>query len=103
MIKLFGANVLSETQTNNLALSLGISSVSARYIHFVDAEKLTNQENEKLQQLLDYGEEFRGKETSNSVIIIPRLGTISYCSSKANEIAQNTGIDKIRRIERGVI
>ncbi len=95
--------MLSETQTNNLALSLGISSVSARYIHFVDAEKLTNQENEKLQQLLDYGEEFRGKETSNSVIIIPRLGTISSWSSKATEIAQNTGIDKIRRIERGVI
>lgn len=58
---------------------------------------------EKLELLLDYGEEFLGEATSNSVVIAPRFGTISPWSSKASDIARNTGLNKVKRIERGVI
>ncbi len=103
MIKLFGANALSKTQAENLAEILGLVSISARYIHFIDSEKLKETDSEKLKQLLDYGEDFVEEVGGESAIVIPRIGTISPWSSKATEIARNTGLDKIRRIERGVV
>ncbi len=103
MIKLFGANALDKTQAENLAEILGLVSISARYIHFIDSEKLKETDSEKLKQLLDYGEDFVEEVGGESAIVIPRIGTISPWSSKATEIARNTGLDKLRRIERGVI
>jgi phosphoribosylformylglycinamidine synthase len=103
MIKLFGANALSKTQAENLAEILGVVSISARYIHFIDSEKLKETDSEKLKQLLDYGEDFVEEVGGESAIVIPRVGTISPWSSKATEIARNTGLDKIGRIERGVV
>jgi phosphoribosylformylglycinamidine synthase len=35
-------------------------------------------------------------------LVVPRPGTISPWSSKATDIARNCGLDKVRRIERGV-
>ena len=42
-------------------------------------------------------------QSGECVIVAPRPGTISPWSSKASDIAHNTGLDAIERIERGVI
>ncbi|MFY9261165.1 MAG: phosphoribosylformylglycinamidine synthase [Gallionella sp.] len=38
-----------------------------------------------------------------SVLVVPRLGTISPWSTKATDIARHCGLDNIERIERGVV
>jgi phosphoribosylformylglycinamidine synthase len=43
------------------------------------------------------------KSGLTSVLVVPRLGTISPWSTKASDIAQHCGITGIERIERGVI
>jgi phosphoribosylformylglycinamidine synthase len=75
---------------------------AAQFVHFVDGDVSSEQEI-KLRKLLDYGQDFSAQETNNFVIVIPRIGTISPWSSKATEIARNTGLDTVKRIERGVV
>jgi hypothetical protein len=41
--------------------------------------------------------------TKAQIIVIPRLGTISPWSSKASDILHLCGLEKIKRIERGII
>src|SRR5690554_6995235 len=36
-------------------------------------------------------------------LVVPRLGTISPWSSKATNIANNCGLNKIKRLERGLV
>ncbi len=38
-----------------------------------------------------------------TILVVPRLGTISPWSTKATDIARHCGLDKIERIERGVV
>ncbi len=37
------------------------------------------------------------------LIVVPRPGTISPWSSKATDIMHNCGLDKVRRVERGIV
>jgi hypothetical protein len=41
--------------------------------------------------------------TKAQIIVMPRLGTISPWSSKASDILHLCGLEKIKRIERGII
>lgn len=98
-----------------------ISSVSAHYVHFVDADKkLSDAETAVLEKLLRYGPQQRQQwhkdvpftnlrveltEVANNgrlFLVVPRAGTISPWSSKATDIAHNCGLLAINRIERGV-
>ncbi|WP_031435571.1 phosphoribosylformylglycinamidine synthase [Methylomarinum vadi] len=109
MITFPGTFALSHFRLNKLLVDLqaidrSIETVSARYVHFIDAAtELTVQERHILQRLLDYGYAAPTKEVQGETfLVIPRPGTISPWSSKASEIAERCGLDKVRRIERGI-
>ena len=88
----------------------GARALNGNYLHFVDVDgKLTEDESRVLHALLTYGprpvDESAGRATVASgrrLMVVPRLGTISPWSSKATDIAQVCGLQKIRRIERAV-
>lgn len=76
-------------------------------MHFVDvADTLTSDEQAVLAQLLHYGPKDDGESGTSDegelFLVVPRAGTISPWSSKSTDIAQNAGLDKVKRIERGV-
>src|SRR4249919_3592914 len=81
-----------------------VVSLSARYVHFVHATgEFADDEQARLRALLDYGEPASAREAGLEVLVVPRLGTISPWASKATDIAHNTGLATIRRIERGTL
>ncbi len=109
MIIFPGTSALSDFRLNKLlddlkSIDSRIEAVAARFVHFIDAEdNLTEQDEFVLQRLLDYGYAAPKQELqAGTLLVIPRPGTISPWSSKASEIAERCGLDKVRRIERGV-
>lgn len=105
-----GSSVLSAFRRERLlaqlqAAGLPIADVSARYEHFVNTEApLDDAQQQHLTQLLDYGtaDAAPASAKSLSMLVIPRLGTISPWASKATDIAHNCGLASVRRIERGI-
>ena len=83
---------------------LPIQHVYAEYMHFVDlTQPLSEDDSEQLDKLLLYGPTIPEREpTGQLFLVVPRPGTISPWSSKATEIARNTGLAQIKRIERGL-
>ena len=81
-----------------------IAGLSAHHWHFVEIGRpLTADERATLERLLRYGPADRGTFASDAtVLVVPRLGTISPWSSKATDIAHNCGLEVVTRIERGV-
>ncbi|CAB3799764.1 phosphoribosylformylglycinamidine synthase [Pararobbsia alpina] len=104
-----GASALSDFRRTRLlatlqALEADIADVEGRYVHFVNSDApLATQDAERIEALLTYGDPFesRGKG-GESFLVVPRLGTISPWASKASDIAHNSGLTQVRRIERGV-
>ncbi len=81
-----------------------IASVYAVYVYFVELEQpLTAEEREMLHELLSATDEFDPGVEQQMVVVMPRRGTISAWSSKATDIAYNCGLEKITRLERGII
>ncbi len=64
---------------------------------------LNAEEREVLDRLLTYGPRRSRRKNSAGTLffVVPRLGTISPWASKATDIAHNSGLEKVRRIERG--
>jgi phosphoribosylformylglycinamidine synthase len=82
-------------------IASSITAVEAEYLHIVDAPKTQSAAaDEQLKQLLTYDEPFNGNRSGKLFVVTPRLGTISPWSSKATDIAINSGLTSIRRIER---
>lgn len=84
-----------------------ISQVDTRYIHLVDSDsELNDEESTLLNSLLEYGESCRNQSVSSEFKIVktvlPRMGTISPWSSKAQDILRNCGLCSVSRIERGI-
>lgn len=96
--------LLKEAQTH-FGDTAQVEDIYAEFVHFVDLiEPLSSEEQGVLQQLLHYGPAVPAEEASGvSLYVIPRLGTISPWSSKATDIAHNTGLAKVRRLERGIL
>ena len=109
MLKIPGTSALSDFRVKKLLAELqavepNITAVSARFIHFVDVENDLNEcQTAILSQLLSYGS-VQSAEVQNleSLLVVPRSGTISPWSSKATEIAQRCGLSAVKRIERGI-
>ena len=114
ILKLRGARALSDFRLAKLiaqlkAVHAGIRGVAAEYLHFVEtAAPLTATEGGLLDRLLAYGEtssatprEARAAHQL-SLLVVPRIGTISPWSSKASDIARQCGLASVRRIERGI-
>lgn len=109
MLMLRGSSALSSFKQDKLlaqfaAQGIGVSSVQAQYVHFVDAQsELSQAETEVLSQLLTYGPSSEKIDTTGYLVLVtPRPGTISPWASKATDIAKNSGLAKIHRIERGI-
>ncbi len=108
MLILPGCSALSTFRSQRLLSQLkeidaAISDVSARFYHFIDAATApTDEDLNRLQALLTYGEPFSGAADGEQFVVIPRFGTISPWASKATDIAHKCGMSQIHRIERGV-
>ncbi|WP_412971056.1 phosphoribosylformylglycinamidine synthase [Glaciecola sp. MF2-115] len=109
MLILRGSSALSSFKQDKLlaqfaALNIGVSSIQAQYVHFVDTQAdLSDAEMSVLTQLLHYGPSSENIDTSGYLVLVtPRPGTISPWASKATDIAKNSGLSQIHRIERGI-
>jgi phosphoribosylformylglycinamidine synthase len=111
MLQIPGAPALSAFRIAKLLSKLrapepSIASLEARFIHFVDLERpLSSSEREVLEKLLTYGPQEQmeaGSKGGESLLVVPREGTISPWSSKATDIARVCGLDAVLRIERGI-
>ncbi|HEX4775117.1 MAG TPA: phosphoribosylformylglycinamidine synthase [Candidatus Saccharimonadales bacterium] len=84
------------------AIDPQIESVDAEYVHFANLNsKLTTADSKNLEKLLIYGSPFGGSREGVLYLVVPRPGTISPWSSKATDIARNSGISSVERVERG--
>jgi phosphoribosylformylglycinamidine synthase len=113
ILRLQGAQALSEFRINKLFADLNIASVRAirtRFVHFCElscesASELSDESQKVLQSVLTYGPQSTvGEVTEGDLLrlVVPRAGTISPWSSKATDIAHICGVDQLVRIERGV-
>jgi phosphoribosylformylglycinamidine synthase len=110
ILQLRGARALSEFRVAKLlprlqAVQPDIRGLRAEYWHFAETDgALATGERELLERLLAYGETPReGGARDASLLVVPRIGTISPWSSKATDIARNCGLARVRRIERGTL
>jgi phosphoribosylformylglycinamidine synthase len=102
-----GGNALSAFRSHALLTRLQaqvarISSVQARYVHWVaSSTALSEAQAGQLAALLRYGQAaLPPLEAAHAVVVVtPRLGTLSPWTSKATDIAHNCGLP-ILRVER---
>ncbi|MES2554386.1 MAG: phosphoribosylformylglycinamidine synthase, partial [Pseudomonadota bacterium] len=109
MLRIRGSAALSPFRLDKILASLKtaaprISHVYAEFWHFVWAEpELVSGQKEVLEQILTYGPRMLEEIPNGELfVVIPRPGTISPWSSRATDIANNCGLENIKRIERGV-
>lgn len=110
MLILRGAPALSTFRCQKLLSTLqarvpSVAGVSSEFVHFVKVSApLTDDQSHVLKQLLTYGPKVEAQADNQGTLflVVPRLGTISPWASKATDIAKNTGLTQVQRIERGV-
>ncbi|MFA9441609.1 phosphoribosylformylglycinamidine synthase [Uliginosibacterium sp. sgz301328] len=108
ILKLRGAPALSSARASRLAASLKsahgkVRGVHAEHWYFIEIDApLAADELDRIVDLL--GAYPQGEVPAGvSLVVTPRLGTISPWSSKATDIAHNCGFGKVVRIERGTV
>jgi phosphoribosylformylglycinamidine synthase len=82
-----------------------IAAIAARFVHLVVTETAPDAAaRERFAALLDYGPAYEAPESRHgvSLVVTPRLGTVSPWASKATDIAHNCGL-ALRRVERVVL
>jgi len=109
ILRLPGSPALSDFRLEKLlqevrSVAPGIRAVVARFEHIVDLSHEPGAEEQKiLSALLHYGPAYQDADLpGTSLLVVPRIGTISPWASKATDIALNCGITGLNRIERGV-
>jgi len=104
-----GIRALGTFKTKALQLKItqaqaGLGLLGTEFIHFADLNhSLDENKTKQLAQLLAYSDSLSINNAVSSLIIIPRLGTISPWSSKATDIMHLCDLSQIKRIERAVI
>ena len=103
-----GGNALSPFRAAALlgrlrAVAPTVSEVTARHVHWVASDvELDEATAITVERLLTYGEAYAGDAQGAhlaTVVVAPRLGTLSPWASKATDIAHSCGVD-VRRVER---
>ncbi|MCB1931542.1 MAG: phosphoribosylformylglycinamidine synthase [Candidatus Accumulibacter sp.] len=103
-----GAAAFSSFRLQGLQLRVatavpGARIASAVYWHFVATrDPLGDSERRQLAVLLEEQPEGSVTGEGELFLVTPRVGTISPWSSKATDIAWNSGLQAIERIERGI-
>ncbi|WP_028485137.1 phosphoribosylformylglycinamidine synthase [Hydrogenovibrio halophilus] len=109
---MWGKAALSSYRLDQLLQSLKpigkIDGIEARFVYAFEltesAESLSSEQTERLSQLLnDCAQPPAPAWTDASILVTPRLGTISPWSSKATDITHTCGLTQIERIERGIV
>ncbi len=80
--------------------------LAARFWHLVEVDGApTDRAREMLVRLLAYGEhpDAPDPDAPQSLLVTPRVGTISPWSSKATDIVRHCGLDAVRRVERATM
>ncbi|MDX8408285.1 MAG: hypothetical protein R8L58_07860, partial [Mariprofundaceae bacterium] len=113
IILLQGQTALSDFRQARLRRTLGESGIVLEgidshwlYIAEVDEslEAWGQGDADTLASLLgDAPQSFESVAADDLFVVIPRIGTISPWSSKATDIARLCGLDRLNRIERGVV
>ena len=81
-----------------------VTDLLAEFVHFVHvSEELTHEELGTLDALLHYGAPPRSLLSGQTLLVMPRPGTISPWSSKATDILWGCGLTKVKRVERAVV
>jgi phosphoribosylformylglycinamidine synthase len=108
-LSLRGSPALSPFRLEKLYDALKVNAPSIQHIyaelvHFAFSEHALNtDEKDTLTQILSYGPSGNIESpTGELFLIIPRIGTISPWASRATDIANNCGLTRILRLERGV-
>ena len=107
VLVLRGSPALSAFRLDKLRQNLmhtcpAIRSIDSAFVHFVHTTRtLDERESAILRQLLTYGGDTAPAYEGETMLVIPRIGTISPWASKATDIARNCGLDSVHRIERG--
>ena len=105
MTRFDGGDALSEFRARQLlprlqALDARIEQIAARFVHLVATDTAPDAgQQAQWQALLAYGEPFEASHAGASIVVAPRLGTVSPWASKATDIAHNCGL-AVRRVER---
>jgi len=108
ILKLRGPDALSAFRLDKLnsglrRVSPSLRAEGAEHWHFVETERpLEGGELAVLARLLAYGDA-APERSGRTLVVVPRLGTISPWSSKATDIVRNCGLAAVRRVERGVV
>ncbi|RLA01708.1 MAG: phosphoribosylformylglycinamidine synthase, partial [Gammaproteobacteria bacterium] len=111
MLQLIGRSAFSIFRLNKLLASIqtdieGVEAIRSEYRYFIEVEgesNLSTAEQSVLETLLEA--ELKNSEAAVNekfFLVTPRPGTISPWSSKATDIAHNSGLTNILRIERGI-
>src|SRR5260370_38689085 len=83
-----------------------IVGVRGQYLHFVNsAEPLSDEDSNRIHALMHYGTPFEAiteRGAHETVMGVPRFGTVSPWASKATDIAHHCGLLQVRRIVRGI-
>ncbi|GJL82746.1 MAG: phosphoribosylformylglycinamidine synthase [marine bacterium B5-7] len=84
----------------------GVRITSAHYRHFVElTAPISTADRDVLTKLLKYGHSASIDPATPgrfTILIAPRIGTVSPWSTKATDIARHCGLDTVSRIERAV-
>ncbi|PHS27451.1 MAG: phosphoribosylformylglycinamidine synthase [Methylophaga sp.] len=111
MLQLIGRSAFSAFRLDKLLASLQgdvdeVISVRGEYRYFIEIEDektLSAAQEVVLETLLEATNEGNAEVSKDSFFLVtPRPGTISPWSSKATDIAHNSGLTNIVRIERGI-
>ncbi len=109
MFRLEASRALSDFRAQRLVKKIKeiipqAATVNTWFVHFVrTAAPLDDSESKKLKEILTYGEPAIHTSTKVKFLVIPRLGTVSPWASKATDIVKNCGLDKVLRVERGIV
>jgi len=110
MLEILGSTALSQFRIQKLLTALKgripVNQIDTVYAHFIEVkDHLDADELKVLQQLLSYGPKAMQKvqRSGSTFLVVPRPGTISPWSSKATDIAAICGLEKVVRIERGIL
>src|SRR5690606_15423594 len=81
-----------------------VTDLIAEFVHFVHlSDELSHDERGTLDALLHYGAAPRSLLSGQTLLVMPRPGTISPWSSKATDILQGCGLTKVKRVERAIV
>ncbi|MFT4268616.1 MAG: phosphoribosylformylglycinamidine synthase [Xenophilus sp.] len=100
-----GAKALSDFRASHLlarlkAADARIEAVGACFVHVVATDApLDAAQRARFEALLAYGTPFEAPPAGATLVVSPRLGTVSPWASKATDIARNCGL-ALRRVER---